>query len=265
MRTYVTLEQPRPGEALAAIVALAALIVSPHVHTEGRHTDVDLVAVRASPGLLISQRSVRLPVPREVRRGRVLLAAIGALVVFVVFRFDRLRRVSHSASSLGRDDRHRRRSGDDRRLREARFLLRGADGIPRRGETDRRLLIGAPRQDLALRLDSLEEQPRPFLDRKLILVARCHLNGGSRSCRGPARFRGVLSEPGRRRSLVDNVAAMDQGAGCCREAHLRQFRQVVQFLGALGRRLAAALAGAIGSQLPAAVIGQSHASLGAEI
>jgi len=58
---------------------------------------------------------------------------------------------------------------------------------------------------------------------------------------------------------------VDQGTGCSRQTHFRQLRQVVQLLGALGRRLAAAFAGAIGSQLAAAVIGQSHAPLGAEI
>lgn len=62
MRAYVSLQQPRPGETLAAIVALASLIVGPHVHAECRHADVDFVAVRAPSGLFIAQRPVRLTV-----------------------------------------------------------------------------------------------------------------------------------------------------------------------------------------------------------
>jgi len=135
VRAYVTLQQPRPGEALAAIVALAALIVSPHMHAERRHADVDLVAVRAPPGLLVPQRPVRLSMPGEVGRGRVLFAAVGALVILVVFRFGQLLRDGHPASSLGRGDGHRRWLDalvrNARRLREARLLLRGARGVPR--------------------------------------------------------------------------------------------------------------------------------------
>lgn len=86
VRTYVSLQQPRSGEALAAVVALAPLIVGPHVHAERRHADVDLVAVRASSGLLVAERSVRLTVSGQIRRGRVLFAAIGTLVILVVLR-----------------------------------------------------------------------------------------------------------------------------------------------------------------------------------
>lgn len=87
MRAYMSLQQPRPGETLAAIVALASLIVGPHVHAERRHADVDFVAVRAPPGLLIAQRPVRLAVSGQIRRGRVFLAAIRTLVILVVLRF----------------------------------------------------------------------------------------------------------------------------------------------------------------------------------
>lgn len=75
----------------------------------------------------------------------------------------------------------------------------------------------------------------------------------------------MLRDPGRRWPLIDDIVVMDQGAGRRRQAHLRQLRQVVQLFGALGRRLAAALAGAVGSWLTPAVIGQSRAALGTEI
>lgn len=81
MGAYVSLEEPRPGEALAAEVALAALVVGAHVHAERGYADVDLVAVGTAAGLLVAERAVGLPVPRQVRRRRVLLAAVRALVL----------------------------------------------------------------------------------------------------------------------------------------------------------------------------------------
>ena len=47
----VALQEPRPGEALSAVGALAALVVRAHVHGVGRHGHVHFVAVRALPGL----------------------------------------------------------------------------------------------------------------------------------------------------------------------------------------------------------------------
>ena len=49
---YVALEQPRPGEALAADVALAGQGVGPDVHLEGGEGRVALVAVLAAEVLL---------------------------------------------------------------------------------------------------------------------------------------------------------------------------------------------------------------------
>lgn len=49
----VSLEEPRSGEGLAAVGTLAALAVGPHVHREGRHRHVHLVAVRTTPRLLL--------------------------------------------------------------------------------------------------------------------------------------------------------------------------------------------------------------------
>ena len=59
MSPDVTLQEPRPGEALSAVGALAALVVRAEVHGEGGHGDVGLVAVRALSGFLVLQRSVR--------------------------------------------------------------------------------------------------------------------------------------------------------------------------------------------------------------
>ena len=56
----MALQEPRPGEALSAVGALAALVVRAEVHGEGGHGDIGLVAVRALPGFLVLQRSVRM-------------------------------------------------------------------------------------------------------------------------------------------------------------------------------------------------------------
>lgn len=77
----MSLEQPRPGEALAAEVALAALVVGPHVHAEGWYADVDLVAVRTASGLLVAEGTMCLTVSGQVRGGRVLFTTVGALVL----------------------------------------------------------------------------------------------------------------------------------------------------------------------------------------
>lgn len=64
-------------------MALAALIVRAHVHAECRHADVNLVAVRTPAGLLVAQASMGLPVPSQIRRSGVLLAAIRTLVILL--------------------------------------------------------------------------------------------------------------------------------------------------------------------------------------
>ena len=51
----VALQEPRPGEALSAVGALAPLVVRPNVHGESWHRHISLVAVRALAGLLILQ------------------------------------------------------------------------------------------------------------------------------------------------------------------------------------------------------------------
>lgn len=267
VRAYVSLQKPRPREALAAIMALASLIVGPHVHAECRHADVDLVAMRAPPSLLIAQWSVRLAMSSQIRRGRVLLAAIRTFVILVLLRLG-----LHGAdrpSSLGHDRwwRYRRRididARNDRYFREARLFLRGAGRMSRR-ETNPQggTLLGSTLQNLPLGLDSLEEEPRS-LAQDLVLIS--HYLDSRSGRQGPARLCRILRDSGRPRSLIDYIAVVNQGARRSRQAHFRQLRQIVQLLGAFGRCLATAFAGAIRSWLTAAVIGQPHASLGTEI
>lgn len=69
----VTLEEPRPGEGLAAEMALARQGVGPDVHLQRSHADVDLLAVLAGErflGLSFGGGAVELLVLREsgVRR-----------------------------------------------------------------------------------------------------------------------------------------------------------------------------------------------------
>ena len=77
----MTLQQPRSAEALAAVLALAALVVRAHVHAVSGHGNVHFVAMRALPGLLVADAAVRLAVTRQVARCAVPLAAFGADVV----------------------------------------------------------------------------------------------------------------------------------------------------------------------------------------
>ena len=76
--SQVALEQPRPGEHLAADAAAVGQLVREHVHGQRGHAYVRLAAVDALLRRLRVEASVRLLVPRQVRRGRVLLAALRA-------------------------------------------------------------------------------------------------------------------------------------------------------------------------------------------
>jgi len=51
----VSLQEPGAGEALATVRALAALVVGPHVHREGRHGHIHLVTVGTTSSLLVTQ------------------------------------------------------------------------------------------------------------------------------------------------------------------------------------------------------------------
>ena len=76
--SQVALQQPRPGEHLAADAAAVGQLMSEHVHGQRRHADVRLAAVDALLRRLGIEASVRLLVPGQVRGGRVLLAALRA-------------------------------------------------------------------------------------------------------------------------------------------------------------------------------------------
>ncbi|KAJ8877539.1 hypothetical protein PR048_021994 [Dryococelus australis] len=92
VRADVSLQEPGPGEALATVGALAALVVRPHVHGEGRHRHIHLPAVRAAARLLVAGRAVCLAVASQVARRRVALAAVGARVRLRLLRLRRRRR-----------------------------------------------------------------------------------------------------------------------------------------------------------------------------
>jgi hypothetical protein len=82
----VSLQEPGPGEALATVRTLAALVMSPDVHREGRHGHIHLVAVRAATRFLVAQRSVRLTVPGQVAGCAVALPTVRTAVGFVLKR-----------------------------------------------------------------------------------------------------------------------------------------------------------------------------------
>jgi len=70
----MTLQQPGSREHLAAHAAAVRELVREHVHRQGGHADVSLAAVDALLGRLRVDAAVRLLVPRQIRRGRVLFA-----------------------------------------------------------------------------------------------------------------------------------------------------------------------------------------------
>lgn len=72
--SQVALQQPRPGEHLAADAAAMCQLVSEHVHRQGRHAHVRLATVDALLRRLRGDATVCLLVPRQVRRRRVLFA-----------------------------------------------------------------------------------------------------------------------------------------------------------------------------------------------
>lgn len=83
VRSDVSLEQPRPGERLAAQVTLARQRVRPDVHLQRAQTHVDLGAELAGERLFrlsLGSGAVELLMLRQSRVRGVGLAAIGALV-----------------------------------------------------------------------------------------------------------------------------------------------------------------------------------------
>jgi len=80
VRPQVALQQPRPAEHLAAHAARVRQLVREQVHGQRGHAHVRLAAHVAPFGRLRVQAPVRLLVPRQVRRRRVVLAAVRARV-----------------------------------------------------------------------------------------------------------------------------------------------------------------------------------------
>ena len=73
--TEVALQQPRPGEGLAADVALVVEVVGEHVHAEGWHAHVHLVADLALLCVPRVKRSMGLAVSGQVGRCCIVLPA----------------------------------------------------------------------------------------------------------------------------------------------------------------------------------------------
>jgi len=83
MRPDVTLEQPRPGECLAARAAFTRQRVRPDVHLESTQAQVELLAKLAREGLLrlaLGGRAMELLMLRQAGVRRVGLIAVRARV-----------------------------------------------------------------------------------------------------------------------------------------------------------------------------------------
>lgn len=85
MSANVALKQPRSGESLPAELALARQGMCPDVHFESPKGHVFLVAVFAVEGFLVLCVAVQLPVLAQPAERRVLLPAVGAVVLGAVF------------------------------------------------------------------------------------------------------------------------------------------------------------------------------------
>ena len=81
MTPLVSVEKPRPREALAADVAGVGEAVGEHVHRQGRHAHVELVADVAGLRRLRGELAVGLLVSRQVGAGGKMLSTLGTLVL----------------------------------------------------------------------------------------------------------------------------------------------------------------------------------------
>ena len=86
-------EEPGPGECLGAVGTLVVPVVGLHVHRQGRHGGVVLVAHRAVPPLLC----VDLSVSGEVAAGGEIFPAVRAVLQFVTPGLDLARPVHPQA------------------------------------------------------------------------------------------------------------------------------------------------------------------------
>ncbi len=69
VRSHVSLQQPGPGESLAAHITLVAEIVSQDVHGQGWRADIHLLTHRTGLSRLRTQRLVGLPMAGQVGAG----------------------------------------------------------------------------------------------------------------------------------------------------------------------------------------------------
>ena len=80
MTSLVSMEKPRSREALAADVAGVGEAVGEHVHRQGRHAHVELVADVARLRRLRGELAVGLLVSRQVGAGGKMLSTLGTLM-----------------------------------------------------------------------------------------------------------------------------------------------------------------------------------------
>ena len=81
MTSLVSVEQPGSREALATDVAGVGEAVGEHVHRQGRHAHVELVADVARLRCLWGELAVGLLVSRQVGAGGKMLSTLGTLVL----------------------------------------------------------------------------------------------------------------------------------------------------------------------------------------
>ena len=76
--SHVALQQPRSRESLSTYITLVVEVVGEHMHAEGRHADVHLVADVALLGVPRVKGAVCLPVAGQVAGSSVVLSTLGA-------------------------------------------------------------------------------------------------------------------------------------------------------------------------------------------
>lgn len=98
---YVSLEQPGPGEGLAAELTHTGQRVSPDVHLESPQAAVLFLTVLTAEALLVAPLTVELLVSRQARGAQALFTAVQALKVL-------------TAAAAWRDGRKERQDRDGR-------------------------------------------------------------------------------------------------------------------------------------------------------
>ena len=88
MTSLVSVEEPGSREALAADVAGVGEAVGEHVHRQGRHAHVELVADVARLRRLRGELAVGLLVSRQVGAGGKMLSTLGTLMDTFLMAFE---------------------------------------------------------------------------------------------------------------------------------------------------------------------------------